>query len=309
MKDLKGYFLIVGAAGLWGASATLAKFLLNQRFDTLLLAQTRVTFSSIILALYFIVSARAYFRVAQKDLWRFAMLGVFGWAGANFFYYFTIQESSVATAITIQYTAPLFVMAYEIWKKEERFTGVKVLAALLSLAGCFLAVTGLDLSTMRVTPLGLFTGIGSIFSFAFLTIFTRHLLTRYSALTVTFHGILFASIFWLAINPPWNVVAQGLSGDAWGALLILAVVSALIPNLLYSAGLRFLVPSRAVIASTLEPVIAIVTAAVFIGEMLSSVQAIGAALVILAIIILQLRQESATIPKLLDADQEVSDAA
>ena len=62
-------------------------------------------------------------------------------------------------------------MAYEVWKKEEKFTVTKMIAAVLSFTGCFATVTGFDLSTMRISLLGLLTGIGSIFSFAFLTIF------------------------------------------------------------------------------------------------------------------------------------------
>ena len=291
MKNLRGYGMIVGAAVLWGASATLAKFLLNQQMDTLLLVQTRAGFSCILMALYFSVFSRHLLHVRAADLWRFALLGVFGLAGANFCYYFTIKESSVATAITIQYTAPLFIMTFEVLRKEESFSAVKLVAALLSLTGCFLTVTGFDLNVMKITPIGLLTGIGSIFAFAFLTIYVRRMLVHYTVWTVTFYYIMFASIFWLLVYPPWNVASYNYSSGTWGALLLLAVASVLVPNLLYSGGLRYLVPSRAVITSTLEPVVAIVTAAVFLGELITTVQALGAALVILAIIILRLSQE------------------
>ncbi len=291
MRNIRGYAMITGAACLWGASATLAKFLLNQKIDTLLLVQTRAAFSCVLMALYFAIFSRHVLRVHVRDLWRFALLGVLGLAGANFCYYFTIKESSVATAITIQYTAPLFIMAFEIMRKEESFSAVKLIAALLSLAGCFLTVTGFDLHVMKITPIGFLTGIGSIFSFAFLTIYVRRMLVHYSVWTVTFYYIMFASLFWLIVYPPWNTVSQSYSAATWEALVLLAVASVLIPNLLYSGGLRYLVPTRAVITSTLEPVIAIVTAAVFLSESITAVQAFGALLVIIAIIILQLKQE------------------
>ncbi len=293
MKHFRGYMMVTAAAFFWGASATLAKFLQNNRLDTLLLVQTRATFSALVLGSILAVTAPYLFKVRLSDLWRFAILGVFGLAGANFTYYFTIRESSVATAITIQYTAPLFVMAYEVLAKEEQFSGVKLSAAILSLAGCFLAVTGLDLGTMRITPIGMVTGVGSIFTFAFLTIFIRHLLARYSMWTVTFYYIAFASLFWLVVYPPTSVAA--ISGDNWVALFVLAMASVLIPNAFYSGGLRYLVPSRAVITSTLEPVIAILTAGFVLGEVLSPVQALGATLVIAAIVLLQVRREKTAI--------------
>jgi drug/metabolite transporter (DMT)-like permease len=302
MKNLKGYLFIIGAACFWGASATLAKFLLNQELDTLLLAQSRVSFSLLILVIAFGLFARHHVHVHVSDLWRFALLGVLGLAGANYTYYFTIKESSVATAITIQYTAPLFVMAYEVLRGEERFAMIKLVAALLALAGCVCVVTGLTFSTMQISSLGLLTGVGSIAAFSFLTILTRHLLARYSAWTVTFYSIAFASVFWLVVNAPRDVLPQTTSMTLWTSLFVLAMVSILIPNLLFTAGLRHIVPSRAVITSTLEPVVAIVTAALFIGEKVGVVQVLGALLVITAIILLQLKREDKDEISSLDSD-------
>jgi len=308
MKDLKGYFMIIGAASLWGASATLAKSLLNQRLDTLFIVQTRTSFSCVVLFAGLLIVSPRLLRIRYGDIWRFAFLGILGLAGANFTYYFTIKESNVATAITIQYTAPLFVMAYEIWRKEERYTLNKLIAAVLSLTGCFLAVTGLDLTVMRISNLGLLTGAGSILSFTFLTIATRHLLVRYSSWTVTFYGIASAAVFWLVLNPPQRIIAAQPSSETWLTLFILAMASVLVPNLLYTSGLRYVVPTRAVITSTLEPIVAIVTAALFLGELLNGVQLVGAMLVILAIVLLQVSRERGSIPAPVTTG-EVTDAA
>jgi drug/metabolite transporter (DMT)-like permease len=296
MSDLKGYAMVVGAAFFWGASATFAKHLLNQQLDTLLLVQTRVGFSFLVLLCIFAGFARHLLHIRPKDLWRFALLGVLGLAGANFTYYFTIKESTVATGITIQYTAPLFVMAYEVLKKEERFSLVKLLAAVMSLTGCFLAVTGFDLSTMRITRLGLLSGIGSVITFSFMTIYMRRLLVHYRVWTVTFYSIGFATLFWIILLPPWEMIPRVPDTDTWRSLVALALVSVLVPNVLFAGGLRFLVPSRVVITSTLEPVVAIATAAFFIGEVITPVQGVGAALVILAIMVLQVRRESGALP-------------
>ncbi len=283
--------MIMVAALLWGLSATAAKFLQNQQVGTLLIVQTRVTFSCLVMLAFYLAFAPRHLRVRLSDLWRFGLLGVAGMAGANFTYYFTIKESTVATAILIQYTAPIFVIAYETINKEEKFTVVKLIAALLSLGGCFLAVGGYDSARLNITPLGLISGIGSIFCFAFLTIYPRHLLVRYSTWTVIFYSLAGASIFWLFINPPWVIAAASPPADVWGALLILAIGSVLIPHTSYFAGLRHVVPSRAIITSTLEPIVAILSAGIFLGEYLATVQALGAALVLLAIVVLQIRRE------------------
>jgi drug/metabolite transporter (DMT)-like permease len=293
MKEVRGYIMIMGAAFFWGVSATAAKFLLNQQLDTLLIVQSRVSFSCLLMFVYYLLFKRHLLRVVPKDLWRFALLGILGVAGANFTYYFTIKESTVATGILIQYTAPLFVMAYAAIAREEKTTAVKLVAAVVSLFGCFLAVGGYGTAQLRISPIVLVSGAGSVFSFAFMNIFTRHILKKYNVWTLTFYAIAFASLFWLILSPPWRIVGIAPSRDVWWAMAGLAVISVLIPHTLYFGGLRFIVPSRAVITSTLEPVVAIASAAVILGEYLEQVQVVGAALVILAIVLLQLRRETA----------------
>ncbi len=297
MKEVKGYMMVMGASLFWGASATAAKFLLNRHLDTLLIVQTRVTFACLLLLPYLLLNRPEVLRVQARDLWQLALLGIVGVAGSNFTYYFAIKESTVATAILIQYTAPLLVMAYAAFSGEERVTAVKIGAATLSLLGCFLAVGAYDLSLLRISPLGLASAIGSVFTWAFMNVYSRHLLARYTLWTVMFYAIASASVFWLVVQPPWTIAQMEIPADVWGGLLILSIFSVLIPHTFYFSGLRYVVASRAIITSTLEPVIAIVTAALFLGEYLAFGQIIGALLVLSAIVLLQLRREPVMIPK------------
>ncbi len=297
MKELKGYMMVMGASLFWGGSATAAKFLLNRQLDTLLIVQTRVTFACLLLLPYLILSKPGALHVRPRDLWQFALLGILGVAGSNFTYYFAIKESTVATAILIQYTAPLLVIAYAAYSGEEKITAVKVIAATISLLGCFLAVGAYNFSLLTISPLGLVSAISSVFTWAFMNVYTRHLLSRYSLWTVMFYAIASASAFWLIIQPPWAIAGLDLTADVWGGLVVLSIFSVLIPHSLYFSGLRYVVASRAIITSTLEPIVAIVTAAIVLGEYLAFGQTIGALFVIGAIVLLQLRREPVRIPR------------
>jgi len=291
MGDARGYFLVMGAATLWGISATVAKLLLNREVDTILIVQWRVTFSSLLLLAYFLPFRPEVLRVKATELWQFALAGILGVAGANFTYYFAIRESTVATAILIQYTAPLAVMAYAAITRTEAFTSAKIGAAFLSVLGCFLAVGAYDPSVIRITPAGFLSACASMVTFAFLNIYTRHLLSKYTLWATTVYSFLFASIFWLFVNPPWAIAAASPPAELWGALFLLAIISVLIPHTMFFAGLRHLAASRAMITSTLEPIIAIVSAALVLGELLQPLQALGAILVLTAIVILQTKRE------------------
>jgi drug/metabolite transporter (DMT)-like permease len=296
MGDVRGYLLVIGAAALWGISATVAKLLLNRDVDTILIVQWRVTFSSLLLLAYFLPFKSEILRVRINDLWQFALAGILGVAGANFTYYFAIRESTVATAILIQYTAPLAVLAYAAVSRTEVLSPVKIGAACLSLLGCFLAVGAYDPSVIRITPVGLLSACGSMLTFAFLNIYTRHLLSKYTLWTTTFYSFLFASVFWLVVNPPWAIAASDPSAELWLALFILAIISVLIPHTMFFAGLRHLAASRAMITSTFEPIVAIVSAALVLQELLQPLQTLGAVLVLTAIVLLQVQREPVASP-------------
>jgi drug/metabolite transporter (DMT)-like permease len=283
--------MVSGAALCWGLAATVAKSLLVQRVDTVFLVQMRATYAAAAMTGFLALFNRPALRVRRHDLWKMALLGVAGVAGSNFTYYFAIREGTVAVAIVLQYTAPLLVMAYAASTGEEKVTVVKLGAALFALAGCFLAVGGFGEGSVRTSGAGLVSGILSAFSFAFMTVYTRHLLERYSVWTVTCYALIAASLFWCVINPPWAIAAHAPDAGMWAMLAGFAVVSVLVPHSLFFAGLRHVVASRAIIVSTLEPVVAIVSAAIVLGEALTGLQLAGAALVLAAIVGLQFRRE------------------
>lgn len=291
MTRFKGPLMILGAAFFWGVSATLAKSLLNQQIDTLILVQSRVTVAFLLLLLYYGVFKRHLLRLSMRSVWQLALLGVFGVAGANITYYHTIKESTVATAILIQYTAPILVLGYGALRGDDRLTFAKAAAAVVALAGCVLAVGAYDPSVLSLTPSGLMSGVGSILCFAFMTIQTRRVVQECNVWTAVFYAIGFASVLWLVVHPPVWVGDPAIEPATWLALAILALTSILIPNALFFGGLKHIAPSRAIITSTVEPVVAILSAAAVLGERLQPLQVAGAITVVAAIVALQTRSE------------------
>lgn len=296
MIRLRGYLFILGAATFWGISATAAKYLITLRFDTLLLVQMRITLSCLMLLPVFLIFRPRLLRVAPRDLPDLALLGIVGIAGSNFTYYFAIQETNVGTAILMQYLAPVLVLAWATSTREERLTPVKVGAALVSLAGCFLAIAGGTFDVLRLSGVGIASGLASAFCWGFTNVWMKRMVKRYAVWTCVIWSFTFASLFWLFINPPWTIAAADYPVDTWLILLLVAVISVLIPHSLYFSGIRYLTASRAIITSTFEPVVAIGTAAFFVGETPGPVQALGAVMVLGAIGLLQIRQEADAVP-------------
>jgi drug/metabolite transporter, DME family len=295
---LRGYFFIAGATLFWGISATLGRGAFIGHFlpqghslksiDPLILSQSRATFS--FLVLFPVLAARrgmTGLRLPRVDLIRVLLLGVFGVAFSNYLYYFAIQKTNVATAIILQYTAPVLVLVYMVARGLQRATLKRVAAAVLAFLGSGLVVGAAGRAGVTLNTAGVMAALLAAVCFSYYNIAGYNLLARYDHWLVLLYTTLSATVFWLAVNPPWKVLAAGYTGFEWAFLLVFAVVSVLLPFSLYFAGLRYLEPTRAIVVSCLEPVFSIIIAAIVLGESVRPAQAIGIAIVLAAIVLVQ----------------------
>lgn len=286
---------VVLAVTLWGGSASLAKYLFLTRYDPLIISQMRSSLSFLLLAVYFLIIDRSVFRVPPGDLFKFALIGIVGIATTNFTYYYTVNETSVATAILVQNAAPVVVMIYAVAvSKEEELTGIKVLSLLLALCGCFLAVSGGSLRGVRLSGWSLLTAPASMLSYSFMLIASKHVLNRHGVWTTLVTALGFAALFWMIVNPPWVIASKGYGGGDWLIFLGFAIVSILLPYIFFVKGLKILEATTAGIITTLEPVIAIIVAWIALGEGIGAIQVAGAGAVIGAVLLLQVRRDSLT---------------
>lgn len=296
---VRGYLYIAGATFLWGVSATLGRAIFTGRLplegqtlrpiDPLILSQSRTTFSFVVL-LFALVLLRGWrrLRLPAADLGRMLVLGVLGVAASNYLYYLAIQRTNVATAIILQYTAPVWVLLYTIARGLQKPTLSRVTAVALAVTGIALVIGIFGSGGFRLDAIGVTAALGAAVSFAIYNVGGHSILARYDRWTVLLYVILSASLFWILVNPPWKIVAAQYSGSQWLFLLVFSLVSVLGPFSLYFAGLQHLEPTRAIVVSCLEPVFSIVIAAFALGEVMRPVQTFGILLVLVAIVVVQL---------------------
>ena len=295
---LRGYLYIASAALFWGIAATLGRAAFTGRLipggalraiDPLILSQSRATLSLLVL-LPALLWRRGWsqLQVPGRDLLRFFVLGIFGVAASNYLYYVAIQRTNVATAIILQYTAPVWVLIYTAVRSAQRPSSRRVSAVALAVLGCVLVVGMLGASGLRLDTIGVAAALLAAFSFAFYNVGGHSVLARYDRWKVLFWVLAGTSTFWLFVNPPWKIVAARYGPQQWAFMFIFSLVSVLGPFSCYFAGLQYLEPTRAIVASCLEPVFSIVIAALALGELLRPVQTIGIVLVLIAIVLIQL---------------------
>jgi len=261
--------------------------------DPLILSQTRTTFSLLVL-LPLLVASQGWQRIKlpARDLAHCFLLGTLGVAVSNYFYYVAIQRTNVATAIIVQYTAPVWVLFYVVARGQQKLSLQKVVAVALAVAGIALVIGIVgtkpnDGRALRLDSYGLFAALLASLSFAFYNVGGHRILARYDRWRVLVWTLAPAAAFWLVVNSPWKIVAAHYAPGQWLFLFIFSMISVLGPFSLYFLGLQHLEPTRAIIASCLEPVFSILLAALFLGEVLRPSQAVGIIFVLAAIVIVQ----------------------
>jgi drug/metabolite transporter, DME family len=259
--------------------------------DPLILSQSRTTFSLLVL-LPLLVALRGWqgIKLPARDLAYCLLLGTLGVAVSNYFYYVAIQRTNVATAIIVQYTAPVWVLLYVVARRQQKLTAQKVTAVALAVTGITLVIGVLGSrsgSALHLDPYGLMAALLASFSFAFYNVGGHGILARHDRWRVLVWTLTAAAVFWLIVNPPWKIVAAHYAPAQWLFLFVFSMLSVLGAFSLYFLGLQHLEPTRAIIASCLEPVFSILLAAQLLGEVLRPIQILGIGLVLAAIVIVQ----------------------
>ena len=297
---------IASATFFWGISATLGRAAFTGRLprlhavspiDPLILSQGRATFSFLVLLpILGLLRGRRQLRLPARDLGQLVLIGILGVAASNYFYYLAIQRTNVATAIIVQYTAPIWVLLYTVARGLQKPTLQRVAAVGLAVTGIALVIGVFGRSGIRLDALGVFAALLAAFSFAFYNIGGHNILARYDRWTVLLYITGSTTLFWLLVNPPWKLIAAHYSPAQWLFLLLFSLVSVLAPFAFYFAGLQHLEPTRAIVVSCLEPVFSIVIAALALGEVMRPLQVVGIIFVLAAITVVQMPDRGSAQP-------------
>jgi drug/metabolite transporter (DMT)-like permease len=280
--------MVVTAAVCWGVMATVVKLLFrDHNVEPLVLVVIRAYLATVTLLSVLAVLNPTRLRIVRRDFRAAALVGIIGLAVNNFFYFEALHLTSVATALLLQYQAPILVALYTVLIQRQALQGRVILAMVLAILGCALVVRAYDLEVFRLNLVGVAAGLGGAGAFAFYILASRAALRTLDPWTLLTYAYLSASLAWVVVIPPWQVIAHGFDLRTWGAFLAVATVGTVVPFGLFISGLRFLPPTQASIVGTLEPVIAAVAAYLILGETLLPLQILGGGLVLAGVVMVQ----------------------
>jgi DME family drug/metabolite transporter len=196
----------------------------------------------------------------------------------------------VAVAAVLLYTAPAWV-ALNAWQfVGEQLTRRHGAALLLTLIGVALVAQVHELANLRLNASGLLWGLLAGLTYALWSVFNKVGVRHTNPWTLQCYGMLVGAAALLALRP-WTAT----TGAAWAApqtlfwLLVLALGPTIGASVAYAAGVRTVPVSVASLIATLEPVLAALLAYAVLGEKMDGAQALGGALILLAVWLLRPR--------------------
>ena len=260
-------------------------------FSSVQIVSIRITLAALFFSFLLAVKDRSGFRIALRDLPLFLGLGFGSILFFTICYFSAITIMPLSTAAILLYTSPIWIMLMSALFFHEKMTGRKLLALVLAFAGCVL-VSGI--SGEGITLTGLLLGLGSGIGYGLYSILGTIALRRYSPYTVTTYTFLFAAAgSWLICRPAEMLSRFAGAANLTGLVLfccLTALVTAVVPFLSYTLGLRTVEASRAGIIATLEPMVATVIGIAVFSEPLTLLSGLGIVLILSAVVILNRRE-------------------
>jgi drug/metabolite transporter (DMT)-like permease len=281
----QGYVYAFAAAALWAAAGTSAKLLFNVGLSPDELVALRLWIAAGVFVVVLASTGRRHFAIGWSSARALLVLALIN-IGMQFTYFTALKYTNVATAIFLQYLAPVLVALWGALTREEPFTRRTAMAVSLTTLGIFLLATGGSLRHLAISREGLISGLSSAGFFAAHTVYSRRKLASTHPMTVLAYVLVMAALLWSFYRPLWRLVpAWALPGPA----LIMAgigVFGTVLPFWFFLRSLGLLPATHTITTSTAEPLLGMVFAYFLLGETMRPMHLGGGLLILAAIGIL-----------------------
>lgn len=225
----------------------------------------------------------------RGDIVRLAVLGSVGFGCYQLIWPVALQTIPAGDSALLIATTPVMTALLAAVVGADSANSAKLLGALISFVGVALVIAAGQGVDLGVSLGGDLLTLVAALCWAVYTVFGANLLRRHSPLVATTWAIVFGTLFMAPVG-----IAQLATMDRSliGPPVILAVVyagtlAAGIANVVVFHGLKLLGPTRVTAFQFLVPALAVVLAAIFLGEAVRPVQVVGGAIILAGVALLR----------------------
>jgi len=304
---LVGYLEIAIAGVIWALTGPLIRFLKADGFTSWDVVLGRAFLSVTFLGMWLIWKHARSKRMKEEDsassqesagylpqgLPTFIILGFIGVVVSQSSYFYALTQVSVAVAVTLNYTAPFFVLVLSYLLYREPITKSKGIALIGALLGVALVsgFVGRGSDSVQGSFLGVLAGLVSGFAYGLQTVVYKSVGRKYGPIQLNFWmmltGALQLSLFLTLTTGHFPTVFSRMASASTESWLIMGLIG-LGPGtaafVLFTDGINRVEAGRGSIVAMSEPVAACLLGYLALGETLTWSQLAGVFLVIGSIV-------------------------
>ncbi len=290
MQRRTALIAVAVSAACFGTLAIFASLAYERDVQPLQLLTWRFGLAALLLGGYLALTRPRLLRVPFADLGRFALIAVAGYGVASLCFFIALQYADASVVAVLLYTYPAMVAVLDWVFGWGPMDGTRFFAVLLAFAGCALVVDPSSATTGVSLP-GVLLGLGAAVGYTSFTVLSHRWMPGRSRPVMMTYMFAINALFFgaAALLTRTQLAPVGWSWEVWallGAIVLLPTFAAI---LLYLRALSRIGTAQASLLSTFEPLFTIALAAVVLGDRLSPVQAIGATLVLVGVVVAELR--------------------
>ena len=278
------------AALFWGLSGGIGGILMARGWDAFVVSFYRGAIGLLAVLLWLILRPQGH-GLAERRLWFWSAIAGLGVAGNFSFYFVSIGQGSVAVAVTLMYSAPVFVYLASFALKLESPTLLKGAAIGVVMLGVVLLTQAYDVTASGLTTIGVAAGLVAGLSYAVFIFGFKAAATYGSPQAIL--TIAFAVLALVLIVPSdvEHMSAVPRSPD-WPLFVALGVFGAGLSFFLFIVGLKQTAPAVASVIAMVEPITASMFGVFVLNETLVFPQYVGMGLIVGAVTVLSIHAGS-----------------
>ena len=288
-NDTLGYTLILITGTLWGMTGIFTHAIAAMGGSSLTSSFLKTAGAAIVMTLMFPLlskSHREHLLISRRALGRSLLQGVFTQCLFVIGYLTAIDLLGMAVAAVLLYTSPFYVTILSKILFDEKITGTKLAAIALNLLGCFLTVSGGDLSLTGVSFKGVAAGLFAGLCYSTLPIFSRYSTETDDPKAVTYYATLGGLISITLLTRSWTHTGMQWDLHAFLLTLVFGLVGTAIPYLLYVKGMQLITEvSKAPVFASVENISAAILGVLLFHESMNLWKALGILLVFASVVL------------------------
>jgi drug/metabolite transporter (DMT)-like permease len=272
--------LLLAMAAIWGANFVVVKYA-THIFSPEAFTGLRVVVAAVFLVMFAL--ARGGFSLSRRDVIRLLLLGVIGNGLYQLLFVHGVARTRAGNASLIVGAAPAFIALAARARGMERVKRMTLVGIALSVIGVALVIAGsASSSNGQTTLLGSVLVFLGVLSWTLYTILLQPYTERIDVIQLSAVTLVGGALPLLIVSMPALVATDwaGVGPGGWLAVFYSSVISMGVAYFFWYRGLRVLGATRTAVYSNLQPIVALLVAWAFLGEIPTIFQGVGAVTII-----------------------------